>query len=108
MSTTRRSHRCPPDELDAIHSLDFERDLHPRDRPAGRVAALDTIRFAITTHRGCYGECHFCAIAVHQGRTIQNRSVESIVREADVIAAHPAFKGTHRRCWRPDREHVRV
>ncbi|WP_319588058.1 YgiQ family radical SAM protein [uncultured Desulfobulbus sp.] len=82
------------EELDAIHSLEFERDLHPRDRQAGRVAALDTIRFALTTHRGCYGECHFCAIAVHQGRTIQNRSVDSIVREAKVLAAHPAFKGT--------------
>jgi len=80
-------------ELDAIHALDFERDLHPSHRQAGKVTALDTIRFAITTHRGCYGECNFCAIAVHQGRTIQNRSVESIVSEAKVLAAHPAFKG---------------
>ncbi len=81
-------------ELDAIHALDFERDLHPSHRQAGKVTALDTIRFALTTHRGCYGECNFCAIAVHQGRTIQNRSLDSIVSEAKIIAAHPAFKGT--------------
>lgn len=81
-------------ELDAIHALDFERDLHPSHRQAGKVTALDTIRFALTTHRGCYGECNFCAIAVHQGRTIQNRSIDSIVSEAKAIAAHPAFKGT--------------
>lgn len=81
-------------ELDTVHDLEFERDLHPRDRQAGQVRALDTIRFAITTHRGCYGECHFCAIAVHQGRTIQNRSVDSILHEAKTLAAHPAFKGT--------------
>lgn len=81
-------------ELDAIHALDFERDLHPSDRQSGKVTALDTIRFALTTHRGCYGECNFCAIAVHQGRTIQNRSFDSIVNEAKVLAAHPAFKGT--------------
>jgi len=81
------------EELDAVHDLNFERDLHPLDRQAGQVRALDTIRFALTTHRGCYGECHFCAIAVHQGRTIQNRSVDSLVREATLLAAHPAFKG---------------
>ncbi len=80
-------------ELDAIYGLEFERELHPYDREGGKVTALDTIRFALTTHRGCYGECNFCAIAVHQGRTIQNRSVESIVNEAKVLAAHPAFKG---------------
>ncbi len=80
-------------ELDAVHELDFERDLHPRDRRFGEVRALDTIRFALTTHRGCYGECHFCAIAVHQGRTIQNRSVDSLVREATLLTKHPAFKG---------------
>ena len=81
-------------ELDAIHALDYARDLHPFYRQSGTVTALETIRFALTTHRGCYGECNFCAIAVHQGRTIQNRSVDSLVSEARVLAAHPAFKGT--------------
>lgn len=91
-------HNPPPlplstEELDAVHALDFERELHPLDRQRGQVRALDTIRFALTTHRGCYGECNFCAIAVHQGRTIQQRSATSIVREAETLAAHPSFKG---------------
>jgi len=92
-------HNPPPPplstaQLDAVHALDFERDLHPYHRQSGTVTALDTIRFALVTHRGCYGECNFCAIAVHQGRSIQNRSVDSIVAEAKILAAHPAFKGT--------------
>ena len=81
-------------ELDHVHELPFERDLHPGHRARGEVRALETIRFAIATHRGCYGECNFCAIAVHQGRTVHWRSQESILREAGVIAAHPRFRGT--------------
>ncbi|QQG65361.1 YgiQ family radical SAM protein [Desulfobulbus oligotrophicus] len=80
-------------ELDAIHALEFERDVHPLDRRKGKVRALDTIRFALTTHRGCYGECHFCAIAVHQGRIVQSRSAASIVQEAKLLTTHPDFKG---------------
>ncbi len=82
------------DELDAVHDLDYERDVHPFYAAAGQVRALDTIRFSIATHRGCYGECNFCAIAVHQGRRVRWRSKASIVREAERIAAHPQFKGT--------------
>ncbi len=80
-------------ELDRVHELPYERDLHPYYRARGEVRALKTIRFAIATHRGCYGECNFCAIAVHQGRIVHCRSRESILREARVIAAHPRFKG---------------
>jgi len=82
------------DELDRVYGLDFERDLHPYYRQLGEVKALETIRFSIATHRGCYGECNFCAIAVHQGRTVRWRSKESIVEEAKRIADHPLFKGT--------------
>lgn len=82
------------EELDAVHNLRYERDVHPFHGQHGTVRALETIRFSIATHRGCYGECNFCAIAVHQGRTVRGRSRESIVREARTIAAHPAFKGT--------------
>ncbi|BCO07844.1 UPF0313 protein [Desulfolithobacter dissulfuricans] len=81
------------EELDQVHALPFERELHPWYRRFGEVRALETIRFAITTHRGCYGECNFCAIAVHQGRTVRWRSQESILAEARDIAAHPRFKG---------------
>lgn len=81
------------DELDAVHELPYERELHPLDRQRGEVRALETIRFALTTHRGCYGECRFCAIAMHQGRAIQQRSPDSLVREARQLTQHPAFKG---------------
>ena len=81
------------EEIDAVYSLDFERDLHPYYRKEGNARALETIRFSVTTHRGCYGECNFCAIAVHQGRTIQSRSRMSIVHEIERLIAHPDFKG---------------
>lgn len=55
---------------------------------------METIRFALTTHRGCYGECNFCAIAVHQGRTVSCRSRKSLVNEAKRLTHHPKFKGT--------------
>jgi uncharacterized radical SAM protein YgiQ len=81
-------------ELDAVYDLEYQRDLHPFYRRQGKVKALETIRFSITTHRGCYGECSFCSIAVHQGRTVRCRSKRSILAEARQIALHPLFKGT--------------
>ena len=80
-------------ELDQVYEMDFERAQHPFYERLGPVKALETIRFSITTHRGCYGECNFCSIAVHQGRTVRWRSESSIVREARRLAAHPDFKG---------------
>jgi uncharacterized radical SAM protein YgiQ len=79
--------------MDQIHDLDYEHDVHPFYRAMGPVRALDTIRFAIPTHFGCYGECRFCAITVHQGRTVQCRSTASILRQARQFTAHPDFKG---------------
>jgi len=87
---------CPPlstSEMDAIHEQTYERDLHPFYRRQGEVRALETIRFSVSTHRGCYGECNFCAIAVHQGRTVQWRSQASILREVTEMTHHPMFKG---------------
>ena len=81
------------EELDVLHDLNFERELHPYYAQSGSVTALDTIRFAVTTHRGCYGECNFCAIAVHQGRTVVSRSERSIIKEVVECTKHPAFKG---------------
>jgi len=80
-------------ELDSVYALDFERAQHPYYEKKGPVRALDTIRFSIYTHRGCYGECNFCAIAVHEGRTIRWRSARSIVAEAERLTTHPEFKG---------------
>jgi uncharacterized radical SAM protein YgiQ len=80
-------------ELDQVYGMDFERDLHPFYRKWGGVKALETIKFAITTHRGCYGECNFCSIAVHQGRTVRWRSPASILRQARRLTEFPDFKG---------------
>ncbi len=80
-------------ELDGYYAIPFERAQHPYYQAQGDVKALETIQFAISTHRGCYGECNFCAIAVHEGRTVRWRSQELILAEARVLAAHPRFKG---------------
>jgi uncharacterized radical SAM protein YgiQ len=80
-------------ELDSIYALDYERAQHPFYENQGQVRALDTIRFSLSTHRGCYGECNFCSIAVHEGRTVRWRSMKSIVREAETLTKHPDFKG---------------
>jgi uncharacterized radical SAM protein YgiQ len=91
-------HNPPPpyltqDELDDVYALDFERDAHPYYAEQGEIRALDTIRFAVSTHRGCYGECTFCAIGVHEGRTVRWRSPASIEAEVREIARRPDFKG---------------
>lgn len=80
-------------ELDAIYSMDFERDVHPYYKKMGEVRALDTIKTSVTTHRGCYGECNFCAIAIHQGRTVISRTEDSIVDEVREITKMKKFKG---------------
>lgn len=81
------------DELDAIAAMPFERDAHPSYRHEGKITALDTIRFSLQTHRGCYGECNFCAIAVHEGRRVRWRSERSVLDEAKGMTKHPRFKG---------------
>jgi len=81
------------EEMDSISDLEYERDLHPYHQPEGKVKALETIKFSINTHQGCYGECNFCAIGVHQGRTIRSRSEESILKEAKKFTTYKDFKG---------------
>lgn len=80
-------------ELDSVYALGYERAQHPYYERQGKVKALETIGFSISTHRGCYGECNFCAIAVHEGRTIRWRSQESILAEVEQLTRHPGFKG---------------
>lgn len=80
-------------ELDEIYSMNFERDVHPYYKKMGEVRALDTIKTSVTTHRGCYGECNFCAIAIHQGRTVISRTEDSIVEEVKEITKMKKFKG---------------
>ena len=81
------------EELDNIYALDFARDVHPFYQAQGKVKAMETIKFSITSHRGCYGECNFCSIGLHEGRTVISRSEKSIIAEAQKLAALPDFKG---------------
>jgi uncharacterized radical SAM protein YgiQ len=80
-------------ELDKVYDLKYERAQHPYYEKMGKVKALETIKFSITTHQGCYGECNFCAIGVHQGRTIRSRSQNSIINEAKSFTKYKDFKG---------------
>ena len=81
------------DEFDAVYALPFERTWHPRYNAEGGVPALTEVRFSITSNRGCMGDCSFCALNFHQGRIVQARSHESILEEARLMTADPAFKG---------------
>jgi len=96
---TRYAIQNPPcdylneEEMDEVSALPFTRELHPYHRPQGKVKCLETIKFSIMTHQGCWGECNFCAIGVHQGRTIRTRSENSIVQEAKDFKEYKDFKG---------------
>jgi uncharacterized radical SAM protein YgiQ len=81
-------------ELDAIYELDYQRVWHPEADAAGGVKGLETVRHSLITHRGCSGECNFCSLYFHQGRMVQSRSADSIVREATRLTRDPAFHGT--------------
>ena len=78
-------------ELDAVYALPFTRKPHPSIR--GHVPALDEVSFSITSARGCFGDCNFCALTFHQGRVVTARSHESILSEARDFTHDPAFKG---------------
>jgi uncharacterized radical SAM protein YgiQ len=80
-------------KLDGVYALPYQRAQHPYYEKMGPVKALETVRFSINSHRGCYGECNFCAIAVHEGRTVQWRSQASILEEAESLTHLPDFKG---------------
>lgn len=81
------------EELDRWYDLPYTRLPHPDYEAQGGVPAWLTTQHSIITHRGCMGSCTFCAIWMHQGRTIQSRSADSIVKEAESITGMPSFKG---------------
>ena len=81
------------EELDDVYELPYARAWHPDYDAAGGVPAFSEIKFSITSNRGCFGECSFCALAFHQGRMLQVRSRESIIREAKALTRDPDFKG---------------
>lgn len=80
-------------ELDDVYSLPYARDYHPSYESEGGVPAISEVKFSITSNRGCFGGCAFCAITYHQGREVRSRSLESIVAEAELLTQDSAFKG---------------
>ena len=80
-------------EFDSLYELPFQRLCHPSYDAMGGIPALKEVQFSITSNRGCYGACSFCAITAHQGRIIQVRSKESLEREAEALTKHRDFKG---------------
>ena len=86
-------HPLSANELDAVYNLDFQRELHPYYKKDGDVKALTTIKFSIPAHRGCYGQCNFCAISIHEGTTVTWRSKESILKEGLILSKLKDFKG---------------
>ncbi|QGU96876.1 YgiQ family radical SAM protein [Clostridium bovifaecis] len=80
-------------EMDSVYGLPYARTYHPIYEKDGGVPAINEIKFSITSHRGCYGGCAFCALNFHQGRSIQNRSQQSIIDEAKLLTTLDDFKG---------------
>ncbi len=78
-------------EMDAVYALPYERTYHPMYREG--VPAIEEVKFSLTSVRGCFGNCNYCAIAYHQGRIVQKRSKQSIVEEAKKLIDDPDFKG---------------
>jgi uncharacterized radical SAM protein YgiQ len=79
--------------LDRIYGLPFTKRAHPSAAALGGVPALEEVRFSITSSRGCFGACSFCAIGLHQGRIVSSRSIESMVAEARALMLLPEWKG---------------
>ena len=80
-------------EMDDVYDLPYTGRYHPMYNSQGGVPALEEVRFSLTSNRGCFGGCSFCALTFHQGRILQTRSHESIIKEAKHMTEDPAFKG---------------
>lgn len=80
-------------EMDDVYNLPYTRVAHPIYEKKGGIPALKEVKFSITSHRGCFGGCSFCALTFHQGRTIQHRSQNSIIEEAKLMTSFNDFKG---------------
>ena len=80
------------EEMDSFWDLPFTKLPHPRYK-GKRIPAYDMIKFSVNTHRGCFGGCNFCTIAAHQGKFIQSRSEESVLKEVRALRDLPDFAG---------------
>lgn len=85
---------APMEEVDRYYDLPYQRRWHPDHDAAGGIPALAPVQFSVNTHRGCMADCTFCSITFHQGRSIQSRSPESILREARDMVGDADFRGT--------------
>ena len=81
------------EEMDFVYSLPYMRTYHPIYEKDGGIPAITEVKFSLTSNRGCFGGCSFCALTFHQGRIIQTRSHESIIEEAKKIIQDPQYKG---------------
>lgn len=80
-------------ELDAVYGLPYTRLPHPKYNKRGTIPAYEMIRHSVNIHRGCFGGCSFCTLAMHQGKFIASRSEKSILAEVEAITRMPDFKG---------------
>ena len=80
-------------EMDDVYALPYMRAYHPSYEKLGGVPALSEIKYSLTSNRGCFGGCNFCALTFHQGRVLQTRSHESIIKEAELMTREKDFKG---------------
>ena len=81
------------EEMDHVYALPYMRTYHPSYEKAGGVPAIEEVKFSLVSNRGCFGACSFCALTFHQGRIVQVRSHQSILREAEQMTKDPDFKG---------------
>ena len=81
------------EEMDAVYDLPYMHTWHPSYTKAGGVPAIEEVKFSLVSNRGCFGACSFCALTFHQGRIIQTRSHESIIKEAELMVKDKDFKG---------------
>ena len=79
-------------EMDSFWDLPYTKQPHPRYK-GKHIPAFEMIKFSVNTHRGCFGGCNFCTIAAHQGKFIQSRSEESIIKEISALPQLPGFAG---------------
>ena len=80
-------------EMDDVYDLPYMNNYHPIYEESGGISAISEIKFSLTSNRGCFGGCSFCALTFHQGRIIQTRSHESLIKEAERMTHDPDFKG---------------
>lgn len=81
------------EEMDDVYALPYTRRSHPMYEEKGGIPALEEIKFSLTSNRGCFGSCSFCALTFHQGRILQTRSHESLIEEAKLMTQDRDFKG---------------